>query len=243
MRRQFVLPLVGTAGIGRRRQAERVQIVAVLFAFADVDGLLLANRLDQTRQAIRDTSHSRHFPYPAALAIGPSLAKVFRLVTDDLKQQHAFRVGIVVTRDECPGGRRCSVAAVGLAVAPVALLLCPFVCFAPVVETLLAYDQVKGTTAIIVFMIEPDALGHIDSHRATLAEAQLRSVFLRPVLVWFVEVMPCDSFHQFDVVGIAAVHDVPLIAAENTMASQSKADIPGSQTAPNSCLRTLQKLL
>ena len=54
--------------------------VDIALAFDDQNGLIAADRLDQARQAIGDEAHVVEVPNPSAVAVGPPLAEILRIV-------------------------------------------------------------------------------------------------------------------------------------------------------------------
>ena len=91
--RVVVAPARRAAGRRRRRDAERPQPVDVLLALDPHDALLLR----EFTQAIDHPARALEIPGPAAAgAVGPARTEVLRLETDDLVEQGAALIVVVV---------------------------------------------------------------------------------------------------------------------------------------------------
>src|SRR5260370_4052126 len=88
----FLATLPRASRIARRHDAQGAGRLAIFFAFAD------HHRLGREHfgKPVENATGTVQIPVPAALAIGPALLKVLRLVAHDLKEQLAVFILIVV---------------------------------------------------------------------------------------------------------------------------------------------------
>ncbi|MGC1296641.1 MAG: hypothetical protein WA869_16515, partial [Alloacidobacterium sp.] len=100
----FGQPLIRAAWAGRRGNVEFSQTIAVLFALYDEDALFGRRRLNQFRQAVKNTAGLFPVPNPTAATIRPPLFERLRLVTQDLEQQFATFIRVVVDRSDARRG-------------------------------------------------------------------------------------------------------------------------------------------
>jgi hypothetical protein len=77
---------------------QRRNAVCILFTFGHKDTGVWV--LQQLGQAVGDTAAVLHAPEPAALTVRSTLAEALRLKPDDLVEQPAFIIGVVVGRDD-----------------------------------------------------------------------------------------------------------------------------------------------
>src|SRR5260370_18644125 len=93
-------PLPRASRIARRHGAQGAALLAIFFAFAD------HHRLGREHfgKPVENATGTVQIPVPAALAIGPELLKVLRLVAHDLKEQLAVFVLIVVLSHDSSRG-------------------------------------------------------------------------------------------------------------------------------------------
>src|SRR5262249_54150794 len=94
-------PLAGAAGVARGRHADRAQRGDVLLALDDHYRASLGDVFDQLGQAVRDLLNAVEVPDPSALAVRSALAKIFRIVLDDLESELTVW-GVVVERRDDP---------------------------------------------------------------------------------------------------------------------------------------------
>ena len=168
---KLVAPFLDTARVRRRREPDGAEVVYILLAFRDVDRLTRGNGLHQLGQQVGDAARVTEGPNPAAIPIGTPLPETFRLIPDDLKQQLAVLVGVVVGRDDLPfgviGGDDGLTSHQPFATKPFRRLVIP-----------LASDQVIDAAALIGLVVEPSSIRDIDRQRTAAAISPLVSAFL-----------------------------------------------------------------
>jgi len=93
-------PLSGAAGVAGGGVAGGDERVGVLLALHDEHSPLCLDGAEHLRQPVRHAGRVAELPDPTALAVGAALAKGLRLEPDDLVEQLAGAVGVVVGRDD-----------------------------------------------------------------------------------------------------------------------------------------------
>src|ERR1039458_951489 len=101
----IVRPLARTTGVTSGDDSLGHERGHILFAFRHDDHVPALDGGDDFRQAIKNAANTIKFPGPTIGCgrIWPALAKCLWLETDDLEQQHAGFVQVVVGCDETPG--------------------------------------------------------------------------------------------------------------------------------------------
>jgi hypothetical protein len=92
----FRPPPTSTVGIRRGNETHFACSIDILFAFGDYDAVSLL----QLVEAVRDAPCAIEVVNPPAVAIGPPGLESFRFVSDNLVQQLADFVGVVIFRDD-----------------------------------------------------------------------------------------------------------------------------------------------
>src|SRR3981189_1752240 len=83
----FREPFPGSTCVGGGGEAERDNIVGILLAFADEDGIRAISRLDDFRQSIENTAGILHRVNPGVIAVRASLSEILRLVAHHPEQE------------------------------------------------------------------------------------------------------------------------------------------------------------
>src|SRR5882672_9302081 len=76
----FCEPFAGSACVGGGGEAERDNIVGILLAFANEDGIPAISRLDDFRQSIENTAGILHRVNPGVIGVRASLSEILRFV-------------------------------------------------------------------------------------------------------------------------------------------------------------------
>ena len=97
-------PVARAHRVGGRDQTQAGETVGVFLSLDDEDPVGRVGG-QQLRQAVQDAGHAVHVPRPAAAAVWSSLAEVLRVQADDLVEQLAGGVAVVVGGDDPAGGR------------------------------------------------------------------------------------------------------------------------------------------
>jgi hypothetical protein len=101
-------PLTGTHRGGGCHQSQAATSVGVLLALDQQDHVIGRKEIGQV---IEHRLDALQVPDPVALAVGPPLCKTLRVKADDLIQQPAVGIGVVVGRNNWPPFLRCGRAA------------------------------------------------------------------------------------------------------------------------------------
>jgi hypothetical protein len=94
----LIAPARGATRRRRRGDPERPETVDVLFALDPDDAALFG----ELHQAVNDAPHALEVRDPATGAVGATRPEVLRLVADDLVEQDASLVLVVVRRKDLP---------------------------------------------------------------------------------------------------------------------------------------------
>ncbi|MNF89623.1 hypothetical protein D3C84_721550 [compost metagenome] len=101
---ECIRPLASATSIAGCDQSQRLQAQYVLLALHDKHWRT-QGCVQQLRQTIGNLTHALHRPHPAAFSVRATLAKVLWLVANNLKQNVAVFVGVVITSRHATAGR------------------------------------------------------------------------------------------------------------------------------------------
>src|SRR5207253_1948646 len=158
---------------------------AILLALDNKDDCF--GRHDKLRQPVRDRANAFGRPYPLAFAVWPALQEILRLLSDDLKQQCAGLIAVVIRRDNAPGSARFSAFNINTEFSAK-----PFGNFISG-DAAFVVDQFDRTAADRILVVIPFAAigaSHLQREAAVIAKAQLSAG--RTLLVLRAENVPRD---------------------------------------------------